>query len=191
MEKQEKSKAGKVVSVMIILILIVAVAVLFYQNTQNKVEIETELNELKNEMNQIKEQENELKNQLSSNNENNSVDTQTTNKTDSESDEGPGDMAEYYISIGKWKKFNFNTPVGETGTFEIYAEKAVQASGFSGASAHIFYLREGDLYYHNQDDNDIKLASGITDLKQQGEDIIAVKGSNAKVYTENAYIQYQ
>lgn len=192
MEKQGKSKVGKVVSVMIILVLIGAVSILFYQNTQNKIEVETKLNELKDEMNEIREQEKELKNELASNNVANTMDNQTvTNTDDSEPDEVPGDMADYYISIGKWKKFEFNTPVGETGKFEIYAEKAVQATGFSGASAHIYYLREGDLYYHNEGDYDTKLASGIIDLKQQSEDIIAVKGNNAKIYTENSYIQYQ
>lgn len=192
MEKQGKSKVGKVVSVMIILVLIGAVSILFYQNTKNKIEVETKLNELKDEINEIREQEKELKNELASNNVANTMDNQTvTNTDDSEPDEVPGDMAEYYISIGKWKEFEFNTPVGETGKFEIYAEKAVQATGFSGASAHIYYLREGDLYYHNEEDKDTKLASGITDLKQQGEDIIAVKGNNAKIYAENSYIQYQ
>ena len=103
----------------------------------------------------------------------------------------PGDMGEYYISIGKWKKFEFNTPVGENGKFEIYAEKAFQGSGFSGASSHIYYLREGELYYHNQENNDIKLATGIIDLKKQGEDIIAVKGEGYTIYVENQYIQYE
>ena len=94
-------------------------------------------------------------------------------------------MAEYYISTEKWKLFTFSTPVGETGKFEIYAEKAEQATGFSGASAHIFYLREGELYYHNESEVDEKLATGITDLKIQGEDVIANKGSNAKILKQN------
>jgi len=109
----------------------------------------------------------------------------------SEVNEVTVDKGADFIATGKWQKFEFNTPVGKDGKYEVYAEKAVQARGFSGASAHIYYLREGEVYYHNQDGNDINLASGITDLKIQGEDIIAVKGENAKIYVENKYIQYK
>lgn len=175
MQHKERSKA---ISISIILILILAVGILFYQNTKNKIEVETKLNELEIEMNEIRQEEEILKNEI-------------VNQVEKDNISNSADMSEDDITIKEWKKFEFNTPVGETGKFEIYAEKAVQATGFSGASAHIYYLREGELYYHNQGDTDTKLASGITDLKQQGEDIIAVKGNDAKIYVENLYIQYQ
>ena len=187
MQNQEKSKVRKAISLSIIFILIISVGILFYQNTQNKIEVETKLNELKNEMDELREKEEILENEIVNQHEINNLD----NSVKDIPDEALGDAAENNITTGKWKKFNFNTPVGENGKFEINAEKAVQATGFSGASAHIYYLRDGELYYHNQGDNDTKLATGITDLKQQGEDIIAIKGENTIIYVENQYIQYQ
>jgi len=179
-----KNNIGKVIIIIILVVLVVG-GILFYQDRQNA--------SSKKELNDATD----ISNEVEKNNETilNVVNSEITNEIDTEQstdeDEVPGDMGEYYISIGKWKEFKFNTPVGENGKFKIYAEKAVQASGFSGASAHIYYLREGELYYHNQEEKDVKLASGITDLKKQGEDIIAVKGENAKIYEENQYIQYK
>jgi len=191
MQDQEKSKVRKGISVSIIFILIVTVCVLFYQNTQNKIQVENKLNELKNEMDELREKEEILENEIANQHGikeeiNNLVETNEISV-----DEGSEDVEENNVTTGKLKEFKFNTPVGDNGKFEIYAEKAVQATGFSGASAHIYYLREGELYYHNQGDNDTKLATGITDLKQQGEDIIAIKGENTIIYVENQYIQYQ
>lgn len=181
-----KNNISKIVIVLIIIVLIVA-GVLIYRNMQEE-----------KQMYGVEEKiENIANNEIIIDNENviNTVNSAITNEVDinqnSDANEVPGDMEEYYISIGKWKKFEFNTPVGEDGKYGIYAEKAVQARGFSGASAHIYYLREGEVFYHNQDGADTKLASGITDLRIQGEDIIAVKGEDAKIYVENQYIQYK
>lgn len=179
---EEKTKVGKIVSVITILVLIVAVAVLFYQNTQNKVEVENKLSALENEIEQLREEEKEIKNEL----ENQDVNGEIKGEEKSE-EKTTGNHTE----SKQLKNFKFTTPLGESGEFQITAEKAAQATGFSGASAHIYYLKEEVLYYHNEGAKDVKLATGIIDLKQQGEDIIAVKGTNAKILVENQYIQYQ
>ena len=176
-----KNNINKIIIFFIIIALIV-VGVVFYNKEDEKeiictVDRENVINSAVNEQNIIMP--------------NIEVTNEIDTKPNAEVDEVPGDMGEYYISIGKWQKFEFNTPVGKDGKFEVYAEKAVQARGFSGASTHIYYIREGEVFYHNQDGADTKLASGITDLNIQGEDIIAVKGENYKIYVENQYIQYK
>lgn len=151
------------------------------QLEKNIQEIQTQLQQVETERNNLQDKLNSVANVIGKNN----AQISEENTNNAENTEDDNDSSE------NLQKFEFSTPVGEEGIFEIYAEKAVQATGFSGASAHIYYLREGILYYHNQGDKDTKLASGITDLKQQGEDIIALKGNDAKVYVENQYIQYQ
>ena len=177
-----KNKIGKIIIFLIVIALIVVG--IFVYNSRHEEEIICTV-----------DGDSAINTTIDNENLTNIVHSEANNETstnhNSEVDEVTGDMGEYYISIGKWQKFEFNTPVGENGKFEIYAEKAVQARGFSGASAHIYYLREGEVYYHNQESSDIKLASGITDLKLQGEDIIAVKGEDTKIYVENQYITYE
>ena len=177
-----KNKIGKIIIFLIVIALIV-VGIFVYNSSHEEEIICTA------------EGDSAINTTIDNENVTNIVNSEVTNETSEnqnvEVDEVPGDMGEYYISIGKWKKFEFNTPVGENGKIEIYAEKAVQARGFSGASAHIYYLREGEVFYHNQEGNDTKLASGIIDLKLQGEDIIAVKGEGATIYVENQYITYE
>ncbi len=74
---------------------------------------------------------------------------------------------------------------------KINANKTVTATGFAGASNHVFYLDGSDLYYMDLSQNSKELiATGATDLYLNGEDVTCKLGSDGKVIKENNYITY-
>ncbi|MDD6323540.1 MAG: hypothetical protein PUA73_02905 [Bacilli bacterium] len=74
---------------------------------------------------------------------------------------------------------------------KITANKTISATGFAGASNHVFYLDGTDLYYTNLANNTKELiATGVTDIYLDGEDVMANLGAGGKILKENDYISY-
>ncbi len=97
-----------------------------------------------------------------------------------------------YKTQNGYKEYKLTTQDGKTIT--INATKLVSATGFSGASNHVFYLKEQNLYYRNistENNKEELLASNITDISIEGDSVIATKQSNTKILTENNYITYR
>lgn len=97
-----------------------------------------------------------------------------------------------YKTQNEYKEYKLTTQDGKEIT--ISANKLVTATGFSGASNHVFYLKEQNLYYRNlstESNKEELLASNITDIFIEGDMVIATKQSNTKIITENNYITYR
>lgn len=87
-------------------------------------------------------------------------------------------------------KYTFESQSGDT--VEIKANKQVSATGFAGASNHVFYLKGSKLHYMNLGTGlDEVIAENITDIYLDGEDVVAVLDKNGKVLKENNYITYK
>ena len=76
----------------------------------------------------------------------------------------------------------------------INADKLVIATGFAGATNHVFYLKGQTLYYRNistESNKEELLAYNINDIFVEGDMVVAAKQSNSKIITENNYITYR
>ena len=196
---QEKKKinvsGGELIAIVVILLLaVLTLGGMIYQKQksnsdskelQEKVQIlEEKISNLEGKQIKVEKDDNLINNvndTLASDNTNIANDTSTTQNQVSVNKESNNNNSQL-------KKYTFYTPVGD-GVFEINADFAIQLSGFAGASAHIFYLIDGDLYYHNTED--VKLASGILDIGRNNDGkVFANTGKNKKVYVENQYVEY-
>ncbi len=87
------------------------------------------------------------------------------------------------------KEYTFENQMGEE--VKIDANKEVTSTGFAGANNHVFYLQGSDLYYKNISTGVNELiATGVTDLYLNGEDVTAELGKDGKIVKENNYINY-
>lgn len=92
--------------------------------------------------------------------------------------------------IGEDKTYTFENQTGEE--VNIKAEKVVQATGFAGASNHVFYLEGSTLYYEDlAKESKTVLAENINDLYLDGDRVTAKLDKNGKIITENNYIVYE
>ena len=181
-----------VICIVIIILLIGVAGFMYYNNMQIITNSGAEVEELKEQINQLKQENEKLKDEINAQKQtNNKIEIQESDSSKIAIEKDSTEIEESGNSTGNMQTFKFSTPLEETGVVEIKAEKAVQASGFAGASGHIFYLKNGELFYYNGPETDTQLATGIIDIKKQGEDIIAVKGNNAKIIKQNKYIEYK
>ena len=204
MEEKKKLNVGvgEFAAVIFIIILAIITLVAMLVQRQESIEENAKLKEqvmtLETEISSLKSQQKSFVNSISSSinqatnilqSQKNTINSSATTQ-ETTTQETSNTNTSSNNSSNQTQKFTFSTPVGD-GKFEVYAQKAVQATGFAGASAHIFYLKDGELYYHNEAPTDVKLATGITNLTLENQDIIATKGSNAQILVNSQYVQYK
>lgn len=89
----------------------------------------------------------------------------------------------------KIQEFIFKDSMGND--VKVEANKVTLATGFSGASNHLYYLRHSDLYYRNLSKGaEEHIATGVTDLYLEKDEVTAKISADGKVLNENNYINY-
>ena len=75
---------------------------------------------------------------------------------------------------------------------KITGEKVVSATGFAGSSNHVFYLKDGSLYYKNITSGTEELiATGVKDLYLDRVEVTAELSDSGEIIKENNYITYK
>lgn len=90
------------------------------------------------------------------------------------------------------KEYNFDTQNGEE--VKVDANKAVSATGFSGASNYKFYLRGTTLYFRDVSISSNKeeiIAYNVKDLYLENKEVTAELYSDGQIVKENNYITYK
>ena len=90
------------------------------------------------------------------------------------------------------QEYNYITQDGEE--VKVEANKAVEATGFSGASNYKFYLRGTTLYFLDasiSSNTEEILAYNVKDLYLENKEVVAELYSDGEIVKENSYITYK